>query len=503
MRSMLYVAVAILVAHAGYYYPFFSDDAFISLRFAARLLGGQGLTWTDGESVEGYSNLLWVLLMAASGAVGVDLVTAARALGMICTGATVAWLFASSIRGRGTTSFIPSLVAAALAALSAPLAVWSIAGLEQPLFGMFLIGSIAATIKLLEGDTSTNRQLWQTSLPLGLLCLTRPDGLLLVAIIVAVAAGFVRLRMALVLAALPALAVGGQLAFRLWYYHDWLPNTAYVKLAPSVERLRLGLDYVRHGCWVVLPLFVAAAMGVVAGVRGYRRRAVILLATLTAIWLAYVAAIGGDVFPAYRMFGPVAVCLACLTVVGVQWLASAGLRPLALLTGTAALLAASAIIESRDAECRRANEERWEWGGQQLALELRRRAGDARPLMAVTAAGCLPYYTEFPALDMLGLCDRHIARQPPATSDGWLAHDHGDGRYVLDRRPELIVFHIGSPQPMFVSGLQMAADPRFHRDYRQVKLPYGPERKTAYIWVRRDSAIDWERPAGEDQTLGR
>ena len=54
-------ALAIAAVQAAWPWPFFSDDAFVSLRYAERLLHGDGLTWTDGERVEGYSNLLWVL----------------------------------------------------------------------------------------------------------------------------------------------------------------------------------------------------------------------------------------------------------------------------------------------------------------------------------------------------------------------------------------------------------------------------------------------------------
>lgn len=63
-------AAAALVLHARAYLPFLSDDALMSLRYAARLLGGHGLTWTAGPPVEGYSNGLWVLLVALAGAAG-------------------------------------------------------------------------------------------------------------------------------------------------------------------------------------------------------------------------------------------------------------------------------------------------------------------------------------------------------------------------------------------------------------------------------------------------
>ena len=75
------LAVAILAVHAARYWPFMADDAFISLRYSARLNAGHGLTWDDYEKVEGYSNLLWVLGCAALGRLGLDLVVAARVLG--------------------------------------------------------------------------------------------------------------------------------------------------------------------------------------------------------------------------------------------------------------------------------------------------------------------------------------------------------------------------------------------------------------------------------------
>lgn len=65
--------------------PFFEDDAFISLRYSWRLLHGHGLTWTDGAPVEGYSNLLWVLLVAAGGLFSRDLVWVSRVMGVSLT----------------------------------------------------------------------------------------------------------------------------------------------------------------------------------------------------------------------------------------------------------------------------------------------------------------------------------------------------------------------------------------------------------------------------------
>ncbi|MCA9625478.1 MAG: hypothetical protein KC731_40935, partial [Myxococcales bacterium] len=62
--AALAIGLALLALHARRYLPLVVDDAYISLRYADRLLAGDGLTWTAGEAVEGYSNLAWTLGLA-------------------------------------------------------------------------------------------------------------------------------------------------------------------------------------------------------------------------------------------------------------------------------------------------------------------------------------------------------------------------------------------------------------------------------------------------------
>src|SRR5262245_58280998 len=46
------------------------DDAMISMRYARNLAEGSGLVWNPGERVEGITNPLWTLWMAAVHAAG-------------------------------------------------------------------------------------------------------------------------------------------------------------------------------------------------------------------------------------------------------------------------------------------------------------------------------------------------------------------------------------------------------------------------------------------------
>src|SRR5882724_6702798 len=90
----LLAATAISFAYSWYYLPFVAEDALISYRYSDRFLHGQGLTWNSGEFVEGYSNLLWVLLVAAGGLVQPNLILVGWILGLLANAAvlvSIAW----------------------------------------------------------------------------------------------------------------------------------------------------------------------------------------------------------------------------------------------------------------------------------------------------------------------------------------------------------------------------------------------------------------------------
>ena len=87
------ILATLLALHALRYMPFIADDSLISLRYSQRLLEGHGLTWTEGKPVEGYSNLLWILLVSGLGLLGTDPIVSARLLGFAGMVLAVAALF--------------------------------------------------------------------------------------------------------------------------------------------------------------------------------------------------------------------------------------------------------------------------------------------------------------------------------------------------------------------------------------------------------------------------
>jgi hypothetical protein len=494
--------VGLLVAHASVYLPFLADDALISLRYARRLLDGHGLTWTGGQPVEGYSNLLWILLTAGLGALGLDLITAARCLGVAATGLVIVHgLWWHLDRGGPRRALLPAVFGLSFFCLSAPVAVWAIGGLEQPLIAALLAVVLAACLRLVDSGPASRRRVIVASVALGLMCLTRPDApVFAVAVTLAVliarrtsGRGWDWPTTAL-LAAGSALCYAGQTAFRLWYYGELVPNTALVKIAFTASRLGDGARHVLSGLGALWP-FAALAFGFMLlglGPRETRHRALLLLAPCAA-WLAYLVAIGGDVFPAYRHFVPVLVVFAFATVEGLQWtwdrVSGRATQRLVATVGCAGLLAIHAYTQATDPENRRATTERWEWDGKVVGLLLKQAFGARQPLLAVTAAGCLPYWSELPAIDMMGLNDHYLPRHPPPDfGTGLVGHDLGDGQYVLSRAPDIVAFHTGESLSAFRSGRELLANPEFHRRYAAVKLlgTY-PHRYLATLFVRKHS----------------
>lgn len=495
------VATAALCAFVlGYhalhvYRTFFFDDSFISLRYADRLLHGHGLTWTAGPPVEGYSNFLWVVLVAGIGSVVHNLVTAARILGVTSAALAVAalvWTYAP----RRPRELIVPVYGGLMLALSGPVAAWTVGGLEAPLLIALVCWALALLLWALEQDDFGWRRMALPGVLLGLACLTRPDAPLFVVTLgggLILAGGFRRRAWAgaIRLAAIPVLCVAAHFAFRRLYYHAWLPNTS-TKLVTSLVHVRLGWKYVTGKWKLRLGLLYPAAFTLALAVfsRDVRRRVALILPPLVA-WLAYVVVIGGDFMPQYRQLVPALALLAFLASESLWWMVrrADGAFAMAWVWGPALALYFG-FAQQQDPAVRDANNSAWYWEGKPIGYFFRKAFGSKDPLLAVDAAGALPFFSKLRALDMLGLNDRYIAQHPPK-SLGYasVAHGLGNGRYVLSRKPDLVVFHLprGRVHGMFTSGRQMDATSEFHRLYRLVHYRthrYGTV--DGMVWVRQE-----------------
>jgi len=449
------------------------DDAFISFRYAQNWVAGEGLVFNPGEGVEGYTNFLWTVLIGAGIAAGVDPVPFSKALG-VAAGILLLWVLLGYGKRRFPRSLLVAILPLPLAANGA-FALWCAAGLETSLFALLLFAGVAAATG---GD---RKSFLLASFFFVLASLTRPEGVLLFAV---VAADRWMQRPPAYRGILPGLAlfVAALAIFEVWRittYGDLLPNTFYAKTGGGIHAAWRGLRYWAgyigpFGGWtLVLPLFLFFLIPL----RSWERT---FLAALVA-YAVYVVLVGGDGLPFYRFIVPAVPLLAllCLSVLARVFPEhDGGLSPLRYVAFSL-LLALPLQSTFRGEALRFVQEDRarvelhWKVIGQWLGENA--SPGES---IAVTTAGAIPYYSGLPTIDMLGITDRTIAKKEmPGMGEGIAGHEKHDMEYVLSRKPTYILHYTFLlPEPVFTTGQfrtpwnrgleGLLSSERFDREYR-------------------------------------
>jgi len=239
------------------------EDFFITLRHAVNLTEGKGLTYQEGERIQGFSTPLMAFLSAgASGLAGPLAVDTTLWLLRLVTisaflGGLGFLLAALPFGGRGRLAW-PLILAAALYALESKTVAFTINGMETALVLFFLAGTVWSL------DRGGPRGWLRTGLFWGGLLWTRPDGAVFVAL-----AGIAHLAFGgrglgarareLLLAGLVGAAVYLPWLLFAWsYYGSPVPQTVIAKSAlvggfsgtEVIEKLRHLPDLT---AWVVLP----------------------------------------------------------------------------------------------------------------------------------------------------------------------------------------------------------------------------------------------------------
>ncbi len=488
--ALLAIILGVLfVLQLRHFSPFMTDDAYISLRYSQRLLQGHGLTWNDLRPVEGYTNFLWVLICAGLGALGMPLPFAAHLLGIVTTLLVLVALIVYVYRNYpARLHFISALIAGSAMVLSSPFSMWSLGGLEQPLLACTLMWAALQMLGWLDEAEPSTRTAMGIGLLLGLACISRADAALFTAAFypAAVIADGISVRSVVSRARilpLPILFFVGQLIFRKMYYHEWLPNTAYVKVAFTGHRLYTGIRYVCYAIRTDIVFLLLVAIGSYALWRAGRKKAVVFLLTVGTIWTVYLAVIGGDIFPAYRHFEPLIALFGFLVAgCGLLLVDRAGAWKRGVMAG---VLVLTALVATSDAM---SDQEHWELEGESLGLFLHQAFGAQQALLSSDAAGVVPFYAELPVLDPLGLNDYHIAHEASRVrGHGWVGHELGDGKYILDKKPDLLLFSsFEDDSPGFPADDQIVSDPRFAQYYQEVRFDTPqPHAIRAMMYIRR------------------
>jgi hypothetical protein len=459
--------------HAAALGDWLIDDAGISFAYARNLATGHGLVAQPGAPpVEGFSNPLWTLLLAAAYALGAEaplLVARALAAGLVTSAFACLVAAAREDGDRGWGAAVPPL----LAACSTPFVAWAASGLENPLLAALAALAFLLAVRAVRGTGRAERLDLASGVVASLLALTRPDG-----IVYAAAYPFALFAAPRHTAAVRALAprllryalgfappLASWLAFRLWWFGDWAPNTYYAKGGPElaglfdVAKLRALLEGAAGPAAVLLAALTVAVSGLL-GARRRLGRGVPVAGVYLAVSVAVYLLLPEDWMREFRFATPVMPFLAWLTWAlarrSVRWLpipgrgaALAGLAVGLVAAGVVGHLARTAAFAA-DPTIPIARVGAFAEGYQRLAGHV-----DAREASLLTAdVGGMLLRGRLRIHDLAGLCDRTIAR----TLGGAPAAFHA---YVFEElRPTFIHVH-----GHWAEEAALARDPRLGRDY--------------------------------------
>lgn len=516
LRNIILAAIVAAVLAAGlWWFHYMPDDAYIGMRYAGNLAGGDGLVFNPGERVEGYTNFLWVIILAAAAKAQIPLVSGARILSLLCSAGTLllVWHLCDAVipaREKKTAGRSIAAAAPLILAASVPFVTWASSGTEIPLFTFLL----TAGMLLL----TTGRDPLPVFTLFALLTLVRPEGaayyILAAALLIVrgenprkVAAG------GLLIA---ALLLGPYLAWKIYYFGGILPNTFYAKTGATAVQLRNGATYtLRFAAWygwlpaaAVLFMRTGKERGTGSGVSRAKKagnfgRIIVPLSVIGLNWMI-VTVLGGDWMLMYRLLVP---CLPAIAVMAAASIPSAAAlqrpdrqdrsdwpdRPedprvyegkcrnlswqsaaLAAIFTCVAMAPGSSDYSAFERE--RLAVKAFGWVGEILGERL-----PTGTSLGCGSTGAIGFYSGLPIIDILGLTEPEIARKGKIVADQ-PGHMKTLGSHVLDRKPDLLLLgniqlHRGRRREdlgrIKIQEKDIILDPRFSTEYIFSNLPMG------------------------------
>jgi len=484
---LLAAIILLFLIHAAYL-NCVAEDSFIAFRYARNLASGHGLTWNVGQlPVEGYTNYLWVLLLAFATVLHLNVPLFSQFVGIAAGVAVIIYTFrfAHDILHQRT---IHSLIPCVLLAVSGPFATWAGSGMETTLFALLVL--IGCFYFARHQTSHQPSHLLVSSVAMFLATLTRPEGLMCFAILIALyfvlAEGGFRASLSRLLPALLIFIVpfSAHVLWRVSYFGYLLPNTFYAKTGGTWYQFLRGAMYTGYFfVYFILPyLFLVVLLvwersnrlGEPSGrlpLRATLRKyfGIMICISLVVVYTLYIVAVGGDYMAMFRFFVPLLPLIYLLIGSATSSLFTVVYQSLTkriLAIGLLLFAIATTIFQSTPAEriilhaplfqhgqYQGVQTERWHSARLTLIGRFFHDYSNAdNESLATDAIGAIGYYSDMIIYDINGIVDVHIAHSTPNEERiGWglPAHEKSDLRYTFSLKPTFFMFSRDlSPEPL-------------------------------------------------------
>jgi len=441
---------SLFILHSIYFGYYISDDAGISFSYAKNLAEGYGLVLSAGGSkVWGYSNFLWVVILAVFAKVGLSLIIVSKVLGILLGIGSIMLVYTISKQLSGNAlgrMVLLPLFAPLMLAGSTTFVFWHISGLENALY-CFLI--LCSSYFYLRDKTLSIR----TSLLLLGIALTRPEGILFFLVTFAHSIFHAlhqkqKVSKKILLAII--VFVIGYVAYLLFHYQYFggylVPNTYFAKASQrQLSRVvQYALNPQDRGRKYLQAFLVDYRLNyllifMILPFLGAQGRVISYLASLLAGVFFYVLFVGGDWWPQYRFMTPTLPLIYLLVQDGFYRIGKSLPRYRRFLFSGIVILTMLFLIEP-SVEYSRHLKERWPVSFQAIGKRGLRFREMAATLSLTEAkylepdVGGTAFYSGLTIIDLGQLADIHLARYkyyPPFFRD-----------YVFkEQRPEFIHTH--------------------------------------------------------------
>jgi len=441
--AILFFIVLIFACHSLYFSPFTVDDAFISFQYAKNLATGNGLTFNEGERVEGYTNFLLVIIESLLIFWGVDLLVGVKLLSILAGTLIILLVYrliCFELREDSPLHLLPCLILA----LNSSFVLSSTTGLETQLFTLAVFSGLYVHFKF-----KTSAGSIFSSLLLTLSVLIRPEGVIVFAVITVCRLIYdddlrPGLRFWFWILTFLALFIP-YFSWRCFYFGELLPNTFYAKVGGDlISRAIEGKRYVRSFL-KTYGLMILSFIPLVQFFRGRLSSSGKTALFIILTYFLYIGYVGKDWIPLYRFVAPVIpiICFLLYTsAVGLfkdlnydfgfsnakMWKYAVPLLLAYFVSGTISFANTSKMYEHT--MMRAAG---YEYAHKGFACWLNENT-DEGAVVAMMDVGMVKFYTGRYFIDITGLTDKFIAR-----SYGGLLDKDYDLDYIFDKHPDYIV----------------------------------------------------------------
>lgn len=461
---------------------FIQDDAYISFRYVENFVNGNGLVFNIGEKVEGYTNLLWVLLLSVFVFMKMSIESVSQILSVIFGIVVLIMTYYLSglfplndeaklskkvkVDSNASVKYF-DLIAPLFLVFTSSFIFWSVSGMETTMFISFVLCGIYFYLK----DRKPDKLNYQFPLFILLATLTRPEGMYFFGLIM-IHKFFFAIKekkaeglkeffsknniLSYLVYIIPVILY---FLIRYSYYGYLFPNTYYAKAGFSSEYLNTGLDYFTK----FLTSYLIYGIVLIAPLYLFKKRECFFELTLFYLlivsFILYVISVGGDVLKQGRFFLPV---LPLIYILFAKFLNEMYYKFRASMNGSVAggiIAVACAVIcifyytsqkENLDSDIQGENGlvQKMKLSG---AWFKTKQQGLGRPLnVAATTIGAVSYFAgpQVNVIDILGLTDKEVAHNPkriPEISDqsiGWKERNY-NADYIMSRDPDYVYFSTG------------------------------------------------------------